>query len=240
MAIKKKVSRKKLLKEPDEFLTHSARLFQFVVTHKYQMLGALGGVILLVLSFSAWSYHARQKTNESLSQLQKNWNRYEALRDQKDKGPVQAYQEVKADFEQLIAESGDTPGGRMARVVYADICYDAGEADKAIALYQGALDNFSQPFYRNQILNGLGYAYEAKHQPEKALEYFDKVATSSDPVLRAGALFNMGRLYAAQGQAEKSRQAYRKIVADSPQSLYAELAGERGGNGPSTSTETAK
>ncbi|MFZ0614532.1 MAG: tetratricopeptide repeat protein [Desulfobacterales bacterium] len=239
MAIKKKVSRKKLLKEPDEFLTHSARLFQFVVTHKYQMLAALGGVILLVLSFSAWSYHSRQKTNASLAQLQKSLSRYETLRNQKDKGPMQAYQEVNADFEQLIADSGDTPGGKMARVIYADICYDAGEADRAIALYQGALQDFPQPFYRNQILNGLGYAYEAKHDPAKALEYFDKIATGSDPVLKAGALFNMGRLYAVQGQEEMSRQAYQKIVADAPQSLYAELARERSGNGPPPA-DTAK
>ncbi|MFZ0240616.1 MAG: tetratricopeptide repeat protein [Desulfobacterales bacterium] len=239
MAIKKKVSRKKLLKEPDEFLTHSARLFQFVVTHKYQMLAALGGVILLVLSFSAWNYHLRQKTNASLSQLQKSWNRYDTLRNQKDKGPLPAYQEVQADFERLIADSGDTPGGKMARVIYADICYDAGETDKAIALYQGALEDFPQPFYRNQILNGLGYAYEVKHEPQKALEYFDKIATGDDPVLKAGALFNMGRLYAVEGQEEKSRQAYRKIVADSPQSLYAELARERSGSGPPP-TETSQ
>ncbi len=232
MATKKKVSRKKLLKEPDEFLTHSARLFQFVVAHKYQMLAALGGVILLVLSFSAWNYHSRQKTNASLSQLQKSWSRYETLRNQKDKGPLPAYQEVKADFERLIADSGDTPGGKMARVIYADICYEAGEADKAIALYQGALEDFSQPFYRNQILNGLGYAYEAKNEPAKALEYFDRIAASGDPVLKAGALFNMGRLYAAQGREEKSRQAYQDIVTDAPQSLYAELAGERAGKEP--------
>jgi ABC-type enterochelin transport system permease subunit len=69
MAIKKKVSRKQLLKEPDEFLTLSARLFQFVVKNKYQMLAALGGVILIVLTVSGWSYHSRQRANESLAQL---------------------------------------------------------------------------------------------------------------------------------------------------------------------------
>jgi tetratricopeptide (TPR) repeat protein len=230
MAIKKKVSRKQLLKEPDEFLTLSARLFQFVVKHKYQMLAALGGVILIVLTVSGWSYHSRQRANESLAQLQKSWNRYETLRNGKDKDPVLAYQEVRTEFEQLIADSGDKPGGKMARVIFADICYDAGEADKAIALYQSALEDFTQPFYRDQILNGLGYAYEAKKEYETALEYFGKISVGSDPVLKAEALFNMGRLYAALGNTEKSQQAYQKIVADSPQSFYAELAKERTGN----------
>jgi tetratricopeptide (TPR) repeat protein len=230
MAIKKKVSRKQLLKEPDEFLTLSARLFQFVVKNKYQMLAALGGVILIVLTVSGWSYHTRQRANESLAQLQKSWNRYETLRNGKDKDPVLAYQEVRTEFEQLIAESGDKPGGKLARVIFADISYDAGEADKAIALYQSALEDFTQPFYRDQILNGLGYAYEAKKEYETALEYFGKISVGSDPVLKAEALFNMGRLYAALGNTEKSQQAYQKIVADSPQSFYAELAKERTGN----------
>jgi len=230
MAIKKKVSRKKLLKEPDEFLTLSARLFQFVVKHKYQMLATLGGVILIVLAVSGWSYHSHQRANESLAQLQKSWNRYETLRNGKDKDPVLAFQEVRAEFEQLIADSGDKPGGKMARVIFADICFDAGEADKAIALYKSALEDFTQPFYRDQILNGLGYAYEAKKEYNTALEYFEKISVGSDPVLKAEALFNMGRLYAALGNAEKSQQAYQKIVADSPQSFYAELAKERSGN----------
>jgi tetratricopeptide (TPR) repeat protein len=230
MAIKKKVSRKKLLKEPDEFLTLSARLFQFVVKHKYQMLAVLGGVILIVLAVSGWSYHSHQRANESLAQLQKSWNRYEALRNAQDKDPVLAFQEVRAEFEQLIADSGDKPGGKMARVIFADICFDAGEADKSIALYKSALEDFTQPFYRDQILNGLGYAYEAKKEYNTALEYFEKISVGSDPVLKAEALFNMGRLYAALGNAEKSQQAYQKIVADSPQSFYAELAKERSGN----------
>lgn len=230
MAIKKKVSRKKLLKEPDEFLTLSARLFQFVVKNKYQMLAAFGGVILVVLIVSGWSYHSRQRANESLAQLQKSWNRYETLRGGKNEDPLPAYQDVRAEFEQLIADFEDKPGGKMARVIFADICYDAGEADKAIALYKSALEDFSQPFYRDQILNGLGYAYEAKKEYDTALEYFEKISVGSDPVLKPEALFNMGRLYAALGNEEKSQQAYQKIVADSPQSFYAELAKERTGN----------
>ncbi len=194
------------------------------------MLAALGGVILIVLTVSGWSYHSRQRANESLAQLQKSWNRYETLRNGKDKDPVLAYQEVRTEFEQLIADFGDKPGGKMARVIFADICYDAGEADKAIALYQSALEDFTQPFYRDQILNGLGYAYEAKKEYETALEYFGKISVGSDPVLKAEALFNMGRLYAALGNTEKSQQAYQKIIADSPQSFYAELAKERTGN----------
>ena len=107
MATKKKVSRKKLLKEPDEFLTLSARLFQFVVKHKFQMLAVLGGVILIVLAVSGWRYYSHQRANESLAQLQKSWNRYENLRNAQDKDPVLAFQEVRAEFEQLIADFGD-------------------------------------------------------------------------------------------------------------------------------------
>lgn len=230
MAIKKKVSRKKLLKEPDEFLTLSARLFQFVVNHKYQMLAALCGLILIVLIISGWNYYSRQNANESLAQLQKSWNRYNTLRSEMDSDPLLAYQEVRSEFEGLIADFGDKPGGRLARVIFADICYEAGEVDQAIALYHSALDDFSQPFYRNQILNALGYAYEAKREYDKALEYYENIVAGVDPIVKAEALFNMGRLYAELGHADKSQQAYQKIVSALPQSFYADLAIERSGN----------
>ena len=212
MAKIKKVTRKQLLKEPDEFLTFSAKLFNTVVKYKVQALGALGGIILIVLAVSGFSYYSHKQASEAVAQLQKSWNRYESLRN--EKGSVEAYQAVGPEFDKILSDHGRQPGGKLARVILANISYNGGDADKAIALYKAALEEFADPFYRGQILSGLGYAHEAKNDLEKAAEYFEATATSGSEALKGEALFNVGRLYGTLGKSEKSKVAYQKVISE--------------------------
>jgi tetratricopeptide (TPR) repeat protein len=228
MAKAKKVTRKQLLKEPDEFLTFSAKLFNTIVKYKIQVLGAMGGVILIVLGISGFSYYAHRQASAAEAQLQESWSRYETLRD--EKGPLEAYQAVGPEFDKILINYGGQPGGKAARVILANICYNGGDPDKAIALYEIALEDFVDPFYRGQILNGLGYAHEAKNELEKAAEYFETTAAGSNAALKGEALFNLGRLYGTLGNTEKSMVAYQRILSEYPDSLYADLARERIGS----------
>ena len=56
MAERKKVSRKKLLKEPDEFITFSGRMFQFVMKHKTQLTYAVSIVVALIAVLSGYRF----------------------------------------------------------------------------------------------------------------------------------------------------------------------------------------
>jgi tetratricopeptide (TPR) repeat protein len=227
MAKKKKISRKKLLKEPDEFLTFSARLFQYALEHKYQLLAALGGIVAVVLIVTGIKYYSLQKSKEAFALLEKSRAKYVKLLDEKD--PQTAYEEVKSDFEHILDEYGNKAGGKLARVLFADICHRAENLDQAIFLYEKALADFQDPFIRNSIYTGLAYAYEKKQAYKKATEYFEKIAASADPVLKGEALFNIGRLYAVLGDHEKSQTAYQQLVAEQPDSIYIDLAKELAG-----------
>ena len=221
----KKITRKELLNQPDEFLTLSSRLFQYTLEHKYQLLAALGGLIALVLIISGVRYNSQKKAEEAFARLEAGRSKYEALLE--DSGPRQAYEQVRADFQQLLQKYSGQTGGKFARLLFADICYRAGQPDEAIELYNAATRDFDDPFYRHTILNGLGYAYEEKQDLKKAVSYFQQVADSQDSVLKAEALFNTGRLYAALGEPEKSRQRFEQLTSEQPDSLYAGLARER-------------
>ena len=228
MAKKKKVTRKQLLKEPDEFLTFSTKLFNFVLKYKFQALGALGGVILIVLAISGFTYYTHTQASAAEAQLQKSWNRYESIRN--EKGAIEAYQSVAVEFDKLVDDHGNQPAGKAARVILANICYSGGDYDKAILLYKASLDDYADPFYHGQILNGLGYAHEAKKNYEKAIEYFELTAATGNEVTKGEALFNLGRLYGIIGNADKSMNAYQRVIADYPDSLYAGLVRERIGS----------
>ncbi len=227
MAKKKKISRKKLLNEPDEFLTFSAKLFQYTLEHKYQLLGALGGIVAVVLIVTGIRFYSLQRSKEAFALLEKSRARYEKLLDEKD--PQTAFEEVKSDFEHILDKYGDKAGGKLARVLFADICYRAENLDQAIFLYEKALADFQDPFIRNSIFSGLAYAYEKKQAYKKATEYFEKIAASADPVLKGEALFNIGRLYAALGDHEKSQTAYQQLISEQPNSIYIDLAKELAG-----------
>jgi len=224
MAKKKKISRKKLLKEPDEFLTFSAKLFQYSLEHKYQLLASLGAIIAVVLIVTGIRFFSLQGSKESFALLEKSRARYEKLLGEKD--AQTAYEEVKSDFEHILDKYGNKVGGKLARVMFADICYGADNLDQAIFLYEEALADFQDPFIRNSIFSGLAYAHEKKQAYKKATEYFEKIAASTDPVLKGEALFNIGRLYAALGDHEKSQTAYKQLVAEQPDSIYIDLVKE--------------
>ena len=136
---------------------------------------------------------------------------------------------MEKDFEQILEKYSDKVGGKLARVTFANICYNGGEPDKAIALYEKALNDFDEPFYKDLILSGLGYAYEQKGAIEKAAEYFEKIIAGNNPVLKSDAFYNLGRLYAALGNIEKSNTAYQKIISDQSDSIYIDLVKERVG-----------
>ncbi len=223
---KKKISRKELLKKEDEFLTFSARVLKFVLEHKVQIASIAGLFIGLGLLVSTIQYFSNKSENKSFALMKEGLFKYEEAL--KDKEPKEAYLGVKPDFEQIMNEYAGKQGGKLARIVYANISYNGGEADTAIDLYEKALNDFGDNLsLRNFILSGLGYAYEAKKDYAKAIEYFKRIDASSNPTLKDEALFNLGRLYAETGEKDKSREAYKKLIADYADSMYIEIAKER-------------
>ena len=222
----KKVTRKQLLKEPDEFITFSARLFQFAGKFKFQILVGIGvGCVALIL-VSGFVYFSKKSEEKAFSLMQEGIIKYKTL--SQTIGPAKAYQEVNTDFEYILKKYSSKEGGKLTRVSYADICYMAGEYDKAISLYRQSLKEIGdhQPV-KYLVLNGLGYSYAAKQEYQEAATYFQKIASEPESIMIDEALFNLGRIYHTLGNPEKSKESYGKIVSDYPDSIYIELAKEK-------------
>lgn len=219
----KKVTRKQLLKEPDEFITFSARLFQFAVKFKFQILVGIGVGCAALILFSGFVYFSKKSEEKAFSLMQQGIKKYKTL--SQTIGPAKAYQEVNTDFEYILKKYSSKEGGKLARVSYADICYQAGEYDKAISLYRQSLKDIGdhQPV-KYLVLNGLGYSYAAKQAYQEAATYFQKIASGPESIMKDESLFNLGRIYHALGNPEKSKESYQKIVSDHPDSIYIELA----------------
>ena len=225
----KKVTRKQLLKEPDEFITFTSKAIRFAMDYKYQLTGGLAGLVILILIGVGIRYFSIKAQNTAFTILSQSQIKYEALL--KQNGPQKALTEVAADFEGILKKYSTKEGGRLARVIYAGICYKAGNLDRAIALYNESLKDFnSNPFLKNLILNGLGYAHEEKKDLESAIKYFNMIVAGSDPVMKSEALYHLGRLYDAQGDRDKSIEAYKQLLDGHADSIYTELVKEKLGS----------
>ena len=223
---KNRISRKELLKKPDEFITFSGKLIQFGIAHKAQIAIGCAVFLLVVVIFSVAQFLGDRAENQAYVKLGEILKKYEEK--QQDTPLGEAYQAVKGDFEDFLASYGGKDGGRIGRLVFANISLNGQDTDLAIDLYRDSLTEFTaHSYFQNLVFSGLGYAYEAKKDLAKAIEFFEKIVASTNSLMKDEALFSLGRLYREAGDMEKSRSAYQQIVSEYTDSVYLEIAKDK-------------
>ena len=213
MAKQKRVTRKQLLKEPDEFITTTGRIIRWGRQYTKQVAYAAGAFLILLVVIAGYRYFSNSAENKAFLLLDQAVGKYETQK--KGMDALAAYEDAGDDFEYIIRKYDNTEGGKLATVVFARISYDANNVDRAIQLYEAALAYFeNNPTYQNFLWSGLGYAYEKKQDVRMAISWFEKIAGGEDPIVKDVALFNMGRLYHDLGDTAKSMQAYERLTTE--------------------------
>ncbi len=212
-----------MLKEPDEFLTLSARALRYSMEHKDRIGWGVGLLVVVGIIIAGANYFLATAENKAFELLDQNMSRYTAAVEAD--GPIEAVSRVEESFEQLLDGYGKRRGGKIGRLMYADICFRGGQLDRSIELSEQALKDLgdSQP-YRNLILSSLGTAYEEKEDYEAAVGYFERITSEPEGLMRSDALFALGRVYAAMDQKDKSITTYKKLIADYPGYMNIEIA----------------
>ncbi|MBU0988061.1 MAG: tetratricopeptide repeat protein [Proteobacteria bacterium] len=219
-------SRKRELEQPDQFETYSHKFMQFILKHKVQVSTALGIIVGLCVIAVGMRYFAFQAENKAFYQLGQALNKYQTLIEQNR--PEKAYLDVEKDFQMIVQKYSKNNGGKLARFVYANICYQAGNYDRAIAFYNQSLKDFiDHPFLKNLAVSNLAYSHEAKKEYDTAAKFFEMIVSTPDSGLKDEALFNLGGIYAVTGDNEKRNNALKKIISDHTDSIYFEIAKER-------------
>jgi len=224
----KKISRarKRDLENPDEFITLWTKLFNFATEHKVQVSCALTFLAVLIIVAAAAVYFLKQSENKAFYLLQQSIVKYQTLL--KSSNPKKAFLDAGKDFEIVMEKYSGRKGGKLARFTYAEMCYAAGDYDKAVANFNKSLVDLSdEPFLDNLILSGLGYSYMAKKDYKTSAKYFETIVTTPDYQIKDEALFNLGELYATIGDKDKSIEAFKKILSDHAGSMYTEIVKEK-------------
>ncbi len=170
MAKKIKITRKELLKEPDQFLSSTDKAIMFFTQNRSAVLGGIVGILILGLSF--FGYQNYQK-----SQMMK----FEAMYFKMEEIAREAGENGINPLDQLIKirdQMGEGPIKNRASLLLADIYFQNEEFDKAKMLYEEVVNN-SRGLNRDMASVGLAYAHEAKGEYKKAIDLY-KVAIDSN------------------------------------------------------------
>ena len=219
-------TRKQLLKEPDQFITFSGKLIAFGRSNLKTILIVVGSLLALLLTVAVTGQISDRNEYRASELVEKAVAKYSAALADTDANA--AYDRVQTDFNDLFDQYGSKSAGKIARIIYGDISYRAGDADTAIAMYTRALDDFGQtPALKGILLSGLGQAYVLQEKYPEAIRYYEMLSADDEKTMKGGALFNLAWLYDAIGEQEKSTAMYQQFLAEFPDTMYADLVKEK-------------
>lgn len=223
---KKKLTRKELLKEPDEFITTTGRLISLGVAYRRQLTIGTGIIFALLVLFAITRFMSVRADNRSFTVLNQVMAKYEAGRT--GKSGEERLNFVKADFNDFLNQYGKKAAGRIGRVIFAGICHEGGDLDAAASLYRQALEDFeADPFYRNMVRASLGQVYAAKNDTAQSSAQFEAAVSKTASPLADTALFGLALQAEAQGQKDQALSYFKRISEEFPDSMFKEIVRER-------------
>lgn len=212
--------RKKELEQIDPFQASLLKVLAYVKENKKQLLWVLGAIIVVGITFSGIMMSFKNSENIASERVAKASLQAAGIDD-----PKKRFEAVKDDFQAVFADYSNTSAGRMAKVKFAKICFDAGEYDKAFDLYKDALESFKgEAGMKNFLLASLGHVSQAKNDLDKAKFYFLEIETGDSGLLKDEARFALAGLYEAANDKESSLKMYEKIVKEHEDSIFRGIA----------------
>ncbi len=230
MAKKVKVPKKKVWKEPDEFVSMSTRILSYLSDNQRKFLTIAVTVLLIVVLFVGLRFHSKNMEKQSAT-LYNDAVRYYHGNDntkRSAKNDENRFNLALDKLRDIIENYPRTPTEPMAFLYSGHIHYELKEFDESIKSYEGFLKKASSENpLRIFAFDGLGYGYEAKGDYEDALVYFRKLIDATENPLSKPAYFNLSRCYEQLGEKDKAIETYQNVLTNYPNSSYASLAKEK-------------
>jgi len=215
----KKLSRKELLKNTDEFLTLSGKVALYLSEHMQQVrLVGIGLAVIAVAYISIWGYmkHTNQKGqaayNVAYDTLVQGLQSEDAGKDDIKKS--------EGLFEAVISNYGMSKAADLSLAQVGHAKFRDKKYDDAVDYYKEFSDKASgNEAYETLNLLALAACHEAKGDMKKAAGILDGIVEASDNPFRENAMLNLERIYRLGNQPEKANgilKTFAKEYGNSP------------------------
>ncbi len=219
----KKVSRKKLLNEPDEFISTTGKVIQFLKTHQRQAAQVSTIVLIVAAAVAGGLYYLRWQEGKALAvqdqALQLYQDAYRTSMENPASEKKEDFQKALDKFKESLSVYSRGRTGQVSEIFIGHCYYAMKEYDQAQAAYAKCVDG---PF-RNLALNGTAYIFETKGDYQKALENFEKNMGDRNQPYQVESMLGAARCYEALKQKPKALEIYEKALAQAPKSTMAEF-----------------
>lgn len=230
-----KKQRRKDLKQPDQFVTKTLSIGQWIREHQRLVVFAaifiVAAVVLIALTIqltgssrnrrSAPLWEAitiasapivnpeeEEELSERTKRLLKRVKRYESEDDRREDS-IKLFKKVSGD---------GAVTGQIAKLALASSYYEKGEIAEARGLYE---DFYLNPegfdSLKGIALEGIGFCYEAQKNYDRALEKFRELEQLFDGDFQDIAKYHQARMHEKLNDQDQAAELYRKIVSRSEQ-----------------------
>ena len=223
---KNKISRKELLKSPDEFQTLSTTAVDFFNDHvrQFKFIG-IGIAVIAVIYLVSFAYigHVNKSGLEAYNAA------YDILA-RSDKPDLPDEEKIKAEelFQKVIDNYGSSKAALLAYPQIGHLKFSQKQYADAILSYE----KFGEKVKGDKeysVLNDLALAssFEAKGEIEKSIDLLSTLVKSPDTPFREMAMYNLARVYRLNKQDDKAKETLKAFVSEYQNSPFLPMAKAR-------------
>ncbi len=202
---------KKDLEQPDIFQETFAKVLDYARENRQKLYMAAGTLALvLILGAGYWFYSASYEKDASKLYFDARLKAMKA----DPMGIGIAITETMKTYADLVEKYPSSDAAQAARYELGSLYFDAGDYDRSIQVYNTFIDTASKKDLRMLYARiGIGYAYEAKKEYDKALAAFNQVVESHPGNVFEGMGYqNMARVYEEMNDRGKAVDYYKKAL----------------------------
>jgi len=212
--------RKKELERIDPFQESLLKAMAYAREYKKQLILIATAIVLVVVVFSGVMYSFQKAENTAALLVSNALTQYTTIND-----PEKGYLETKEAFENIFSEYPNTIAGKLAKVKFAKICYEASKFDQSYQYYKESLEILKNDVpMENFLLASLGHVSLARKEFEEAEKYFLQIEKGKTNLLKDEAEFALAMLYETGDKVGESKKMYEKIVTEHETSMYRPIA----------------
>ena len=169
----KKITRKELLKSPDEFLTFSQKVYNYVSEHSNQFITGACVVAALFLLVVGVNWYLNYTARQALAAYNKAVSRLEP---EKDFDPQKA-ESAAGELENFVASYPGSPQSRDALLDLGSLYYRLNKFDKAQKSYETYLGGLrpEEESIKPMVLDALAHVFEAQEKFGPAALQWEKI-----------------------------------------------------------------
>ncbi len=202
---------KRDLEQPDMFQETFAKVLDYAREHRQKLYVAAGVLVLVfVLGAGYWFYSASYEKDAGKLYFDARLKAMKA----DPMGIGIAITETMKTYADVVEKYPSSDAAQAARYELGGLYFDAGDYDRSIQVYTAFIDKASKKDLRTLYARiGIGYAYEAKKEYDKAMDAFNKVVESNPGNVFEGIGYgNMARVYEEMNDRGKAIDYYKKAL----------------------------